>query len=57
MEQKNVYLGCGSTVYKLPWKSIVSNKSALRRSNFEECKKFMKGEPRFDSEVSDEEKK
>ena len=54
---KDVYLGCGQTVYKLPWKSISSNKSALWRSNFDECKKFMKEEPGFDGGVSEEKNK
>jgi hypothetical protein len=55
--KENVYLGCGSLVYKLPWESISSNKSALWRSSFEECKKFMKGDPGFDGGVSEEKNK
>lgn len=51
---ESVYLGCESTVYKLPWKCVDSNKSALWRKNHNDCRKFMGKEPGFDSGVREE---
>lgn len=51
---ESFYLGCESIVYKLPWKCVSSNKSALWRKNHNDCQKFMGKEPGFDSGVREE---
>jgi hypothetical protein len=49
----NIYLEIGDTTYKCEWSCFNTNKSALWRRNYDECKKSMGVEPGFKSELGE----
>ena len=51
--ENDLYLKIGKATYKSSWECFQSNKSALWRRNYNECKSAMGVEPGFSSDVSD----
>ena len=49
----NIYLKIGNTVHKCEWSCFDSNKSALWRRNYDECKKYMGVDPGFNAELGE----
>jgi hypothetical protein len=49
----NIYLKIGDTTYKCEWSCFDSNKSALWRRNYDECKKYMGVDPGFNAELGE----
>jgi hypothetical protein len=49
----NIYLKIGDTTHKCEWSCFDSNKSALWRRNYDECKKYMGVDPGFNGELGE----
>ena len=49
----NIYLKIGDTTHKCEWSCFDSNKSALWRRNYDECKKYMGVDPGFNAELGE----
>lgn len=49
--QYNVYIKIGNSTHKCEWSCFETNKSALWRRNYEECKKYMGVDPGFNAEL------
>lgn len=52
-DEYNIYLKIGNTVHKCEWSWFELNKSALWRRNYDECKKYVGVDPRFNSELDE----
>jgi hypothetical protein len=51
--KNDLYLEIGNVTYKSSWECFKSNKSALWRRNYNECKSAMGVDPGFSSDVAD----
>jgi hypothetical protein len=51
--ENNIYLKIGDTTHKCEWSCFDSNKSALWRRNYDECKKYMGVDPGFNAELGE----
>ena len=51
--ENDLYIKIGKVTYKSSWECFQSNKSALWRRNYNECKSAMGVEPGFSSDVTD----
>jgi len=51
--ENDLYLKIGKATYKSSWECFQSNKSALWRRNYNECKSAMGVDPGFSSDVAD----
>jgi len=49
----NLYLSIGDSVHKRSWDCFESNKSAIWRRNYDECKTAMGVDPGFSSEIGE----
>jgi hypothetical protein len=49
--ENNIYLKIGDTTHKCEWSCFDSNKSAIWRRNYEECKQSMGVEPGFNANL------